>query len=330
MGIKFWSKTNKESSSQDKEDTIYQKTTSIILRNISWFFILFGLSLIFISLWNKLDTQFSNVLEKIGLTILTSGVFAAVLKSFQFIGVFKEEIENVILGSKFIEKRSDLPLLWKKISAAIYKQKFPEISDSLQEIILNSYFPTAHPIYYEEFVVTINIEEITEDFIIKFTQAYRAKVVLAEDAEDVTIHHSFYIDKFDGMENYINEKEYYKIDGKDILKELEHKNTEDEFEIRNDYQTTVKNKKTFILESKERRQYCIKQDNSKIFRVNRITKEMEVSVHYPENVSVTFFSIGTVNSFEKRHLDHKNHISRVYKDGLILPRQGFGLTFALK
>jgi hypothetical protein len=332
MNLKSWSKKKDILTIDDKEaeKSFYQKTTDILLRNIAWFFIISGFLIIFFSMWKKLDVQFADVSQKIGLTILTSGVFAAVLKSFQFIGVFKEEIENVILGSKFIEKRNDLPILWKKISQAVYKQKFPEISDSLQEIILNSYFPTSHPFYYEDFVITINIEEVTPDMIIKFTQSYKMKVVLAEGVDEVVMSHVFSVDKFDGMQEYKNEKEYYKVDGKDILNEIDKECTEDDFEICHSYSTKITGKKSFEIESRERREYCIKEDNSKIFRVNSITKEMDISVSYPENLTVVFFSIGTVEKFIKKHTEHKNHISRVHKHSLILPKQGFGLTFALK
>ena len=332
MNFKTLSKKKDISVDNKKEieKSFYQKTTDVLLKNIAWFFIISGFLIIFFSMWKKLDVQLADVCQKIGLTILTSGVFAAVLKSFQFIGVFKEEIENVILGSKFIEKRNDLPILWKKISQAVYKQKFPEISDSLQDIILNSYFPTSHAFYYEDFVITINIEEITSDMVIKFTQSYKIKVVLAEGVDEVVMNHVFSIDKFDGMEEYKNEKEYYKIDGKDILNDITNERTEDEFEIRHNYSTKISGKKTFEIDSRERREYCVKEDNSKIFRVNSITKEMDISVSFPENMSVIFFSIGTVERFLKKHTEHKNHISRIHKNSLILPKQGFGLTFALK
>jgi len=45
---------------------------------------------------------------------------------------------------------------------------------------------------------------------------------------------------------------------------------------------------------------------------------------------VTFFNVGVVKNFESKHLDSKNTISRIHKNGLILPFQGFGLSYVSK
>jgi hypothetical protein len=300
--------------------------------NLVWIMLLTGTILLAGSRLNILS-NFNNVcyvFEKMGIAIFSSGVFAAVLKSIQFTGIFKEEIEKIILGTKFVENRSDLPKLWKRISRSVYKKKFPEISDDLQNIILNTYFPTNHKFYYEDFIITINIEELTDDLIIKFTQTLKINVVMAEGETEALMEHDFTVDKFDGIENYINEREFYKIDGEDKLDRILINESEDEFQIKKTFKTSIIGKKTFTLESKDRREYCIKDNNFKIFRVHNITKEMDVSVNYPDNISVSFFNLGVVENFEYKHIEHKNYISRIHKKGLILPYQGFGLTLAKK
>ena len=305
-------------------------TTDAFLRNISWIFIIIGLLLIMFSLWKKLDEEFAHAVSKIGFTVLTSGVFAAIMKSFQFIGIFKQEIENVILESKFIEKRNDLPDLWKKISRTIYKKKFPAISNDLQEMILSSYFPTNHKYYYEDAIISIDIEELDENDIIKYTQTWKFNVVLAENIKEVTMYQNYTLDKGDNINLNNSTRIYYKIDGIDEMDNMEFEDTETDFKINRRYSLKVSDKKTFILEVKEERQYCIKDDNIKLFRVNSITKEMDVSISFPDNIKVTFFNVGVIKRFEPKHVDHKNTISRIHKNGLILPSQGFGMSFVSK
>lgn len=283
-----------------------------------------------LAFWNKLDNDFAQVISKVGFTILTSGVFAAIMKSFQFIGIFKQEIENVILESKFIEKRNDLPDLWKKISRSIYNKKFPEISDDLQEMILSSYFPTNHEYYYEDAIISINIEELDGDENIKYTQSWKFKVVLAENINSVTMSQNYTLDKGENVNLSNSERLYYKIDGIDLMSEMIINDTETDFKINRNYSLKISDKKTFILEVKERRKNCIKNDNIKLFRVNSITKEMDVSISFPDNIRVSFFNVGVVKPFEPKHVDNQNTISRIHKNGLILQCQGFGMSFVSK
>jgi hypothetical protein len=47
-----------------------------------------------------------------GLTIIGSGIFLAVLKWFQFMGFFKEEMHDIIASSEFDEKLHSQYIMW--------------------------------------------------------------------------------------------------------------------------------------------------------------------------------------------------------------------------
>ena len=301
-----------------------------IYRNLFWILLITGMLLLYASSWNVFNEYVQDILEKIGLSVLSSGVFASVLKSLQFTGIFKREIEKIVLGTKFIENRNDLPKLWKKVSKSVYDKKFPEISDELDEIILNSYLPIKHKYYYQDFRYTLKIDELTKDNVIKFTQTYRFEVVLEKGENEAKLESVFTIDKIPGLENLVNERLYYKIDGEDVLEKTKPEIIEDEFEKKMKLSIVIRNKKKFLVETKERREYCITEDNYKLLSVKSITKEMDVSITYPKNMMVSFFNIGLVNKFERKHVDHERTISRIHKKGLILPHQGFGITFGIK
>jgi len=301
-----------------------------IYKNLFWVLVLLGIFILYMSSWNVFKEYFQDILEKIGLAVLSSGVFAAVLKSLQFTGIFKKEIEKIVLGTKFIENRNDLPKLWRKVSRSVYNKKFPKISKELENIILKNYFPTDHAYYYSDFRYTLDIEELTDDNVIKFTQNFSFEVILSKDESQAILDGYFKIEKKPELIDLINEKLYFKIDGEDYLDKVEKIEFEDEFEKGYTFKCPIKDKSQFRVETKDRREYCINDDNYKIFRVSKITKEMNVSISYPANMNVSFFNIGLVNSFERLHIEHDRKISRIHKKGLILPYQGFGITFGIK
>lgn len=194
----------------------FERTTSALLNNIFWISIIVGLLLLWASTSFFTDPRFVGISEKMGLTILSSGVFAVILKSFQFTGLFREEIEKVILSSKFLEKRNDLPELWKLISSQIYKQKFPEINEDLQSIILDEYFPVSHKVYYENMIFTINIDEITADNVIKFTQTVYIKGKKQDNSNIDKLKKCVKVELSQNPVNYKFEKLRYRINGKDV------------------------------------------------------------------------------------------------------------------
>ncbi len=302
-----------------------------IYKNLVWFLVVFGVFILYASSTEWFNAGFSSILEKLGLAIFSSGIFAAVLKSIQFTGIFKEEIEKVVVDSSFIEKRNDLPDLWRRISKSIHHEKFPSISDELESIVLDKYFPTNHKYFYNDFRYTLNITELTNDNIIKYTENIEFKVVLASDVDEATIFNENTIDK-DNLEQdtLVNELVCFEVNGKNVLDEIRPKESENKFEQKKVIAYTLKNGREFQLRVNRKKEYNIEADNFKLMRVKSLTKEMDVSISYPENLLVSFFSIGTVNQFERKHTEHKRTISRTHKNGVILPYQGFGMSFGIK
>ncbi len=297
-----------------------------LYKNLFWIFVILGVGLLYIGSFFDDAEYFGDIFEKAGIAILSSGVFTAVLKSLQFSQLFKEEIEKVILSTDFIKKRSDLEKLWKVISHELYKQKFPEISEELDKLVLENYFPIESDYYYKDFTVTINIEELTEDYILKYTQTCKHYVVLSESDPNLTISREIIMDDEGSAETFKNEIVYYKLNGEDI--EIDEENIDGD-EKKVIYKCNVGAEKENLFEMKDRREYSIKEDNTKLFRVKEITKEMNVSISYPDNINISFFNVGLVNKFEMCHVEHNRVVSRIHKKGLILPHQGFGISIRM-
>lgn len=301
------------------------------------------------------------VLYNLGLAVFSSGVFAAVLKSIQFTGIFKEELEKIILGTDFVENRKDLDDLWRKISKSIYKSKFPEISSHLEERILKTYFPTDYDYYYEDYIATININGISDELEITYTQTIKFSLVLDQESDEGIYEQVMSIDdaeyskrkdsenskedienprdqehlesakKYEDAEQprkkIVNELVYFKLDGKKIEPKVDPKIVENKLVETLTVPLKAKGSKKYQIESRFNRTYSLKGENFKLLRFKTFTKNVDVFISYPKDISVSFFNVGNVNFFEKHHTDVPCQISRSHRNDVILPYQGFGMSF---
>ncbi|MCB4798695.1 hypothetical protein [Neotamlana laminarinivorans] len=307
----------------------WKDTRDWIYKNLFWILIIVSILILWLSS-SITNVWWNSILEKAGIAILSSGVFASVLKSIQFTGIFKDEVSKVMLETDFIKNRRDLPELWSKISKIIYDRKFKKISKDLEQIILDNYFPTNSKYYYKDYFVTINIEKIDKDFNIFYTQTCTYDVIVAKNEDDITLTLETTITQQDDVESssIINELEYFKVNGNEQKTKEDPETVDDKNFSR--YFMDIKGKGPHKVESKYKRRYSLKNENYKLFRLNHFTKNMDVAISYPKNVCVSFFNIGLIKKFEHVHVEFENQIHRKHRKSLIFPKQGFGMSFEKK
>lgn len=310
------------------DDDNLTKVKKWFKRNLTWVY--FTIAIIFIlfpnTSYSPFTTVWNNIIQKIGFVALTSGIFASVLKSIQFTGLFQEELTKIISGTEFLNNRKDLPDLWKKISKSIYAQKFPEISDLLEDRILTTYFPMDKNHYNEDMIVSIIIHEISDDFIINYTQTIEYNAILDYEKNESNIVYTDTITDDEGVEEK-NELISFKIDNKEIELEKCREVKKEEGKIKYIHKVPLTGKKKFKVFLKVKNTYSLKGENVKLLRFNTITRNVDLTVSYNKDIQVSFFNVGVVNDFQPIHTDIENTLSRRHRDDLILPRQGFGLSF---
>lgn len=311
-----------------KEDDCPTKIKKWFKRNLTWVY--FTIAIIFIFFPNTSYSPFSehwnNVIQKIGFIGLTSGVFASVLKSIQFTGLFREELTKIISGTEFLNNRKDLPDLWRKISKSIYDQKFPEISDLLEDRILTTYFPMNKNHYNEDFLVSIVIHDINDDFIINYTQTVEYNAILDSENNISNIGYTETMTDNEGVDEK-NELLSFKVDDIEIDLEKCREIKKEDGKIKHIHNVPITGKKKFRIFQKIKNTYSLKGENAKLIRFNTITRNVDLTVSHNNNIEVSFFNIGLVNNFKPVHTDIENTLSRRHRDDLILPKQGFGLSF---
>lgn len=295
-----------------------------LFKNIYWLFIVLSL-LIFMSPQYIDNDWWQGVYERIGEAVLASGVFAAVLKSFQFAGVFKDEIREIMLGTNFIKNRKDLDRLWKKTTRALYGRKFPRISRRLEKAILDSYLPVDKEYYYEDVFHTINIKEITDDFDIKYDQELSMKVVPESKNTKVELRLWSKI-----TDNNLGQKAETRI--VELLVDGSKRNVKEDQSTIGDPKNTLhlvplSGKKEYNVVIKSQKQHSLKGENFIVSLMNTFVKNMDIAIQFPDNVTVSFFDIGVTTPFEERHVQLKNAINMTHRNNIIFPGQGFGMSF---
>ncbi len=226
------------------EDTKFQKFMKWVNRNIT--FIYFTISLVCLlfpnSKFSPFTENWNKLIEKIGFIALTSGVFAGVLKSIQFTGLFKDELQKVISGSDFLNNRKDLPELWKTVSKTLSSQKFPEISDLLEDRILETYFPTNINHYNEDLVVTIIIHEISDDLVIHYTQTIDYTAILDSQKNQSFINFTTIVSQHPTVPDK-NELLSFKIDKEEMKPLIKPEIIKDKEETKQAYTHLLKDKR---------------------------------------------------------------------------------------
>lgn len=104
----------------------------------------------------------NTILRTVGAALVGSGVFTAIIKSSEYTQIFSNVISEIIWSKKYIDRRADKREIWSKVSKSLYEEKFPAISDEIEDIIADKYFPTQYNFYIQDEEFTMNICNIQD------------------------------------------------------------------------------------------------------------------------------------------------------------------------
>lgn len=276
------------------------------------------------------NSSLHTIIKSIGDALIGSGVFTAIIKSSEYSQVFSKIIGDIIWSKKFIEKRSDKREMWSMISRLMYQEKFPLISDEMENIITTEYFPTSHQYYIENYNVIVNITEHNHDFwkhdesititlkptssSTKINFSFRSAIDLPLSGADCT---SYVIEEF--LVNGVRED----IDPQNVEEITESKY------LKHSLSVHLNGSDSYDLLLKRSKILCKITNPYKTFVSQSIIKNLSLTVMMKSGMDIGFHASGTVNKFIEGE-DQVNNGVKVktwsYK-GVILPHQGFILIF---
>lgn len=133
--------------------------------------------------------------------VLGAGIFAAILKSFQFSGIFQKALANVIYNSEYLAKQ-DRPYvanLWGIATDALFTSRFPQIKQAISEPILNVYLPTDHNYHFENCIAKylgikiVRMQSLDENGkqkefeYVEYTMTLSTEIVAGEGEKEIPI-----------------------------------------------------------------------------------------------------------------------------------------------
>nr|WP_294990038.1 hypothetical protein [uncultured Sediminibacterium sp.] len=276
------------------------------------------------------NSTFNPVVKSIGATLLGSGVFTAIIKSKAYMDIFSKVIGDLLWSKKFLASRSDKKGIWSMLSKMIYNEKFPQISDELEEIITSEYFPTSHTSYIENSSLLINLSD-HNDFFWKQSEVVQATIKPFNNLQmEYTVRSTIDLPDSPSVED---KTEYrvtsVQVNGTEIdIKNLIKEKREDNY-LKNEFTLSLEGKDEYNITVNREKIVCKKTNPDKKIFAQRIIHGCKVTVICPANMNISFHKMGTVKEFKEEQNQINGPIkvmSWSYK-GVILPHQGYILIF---
>jgi hypothetical protein len=276
------------------------------------------------------NTSLDQIIKSLGGALLGSGVFTAIIKSSEYTAIFSDVIEKIIWSKEFLTKRSDKKELWGLLTRLMYEEKFPELSDEIEEIITKNYIPTETKYYIENYDYLTNILSHNANFskheeVINFT--------IKTKSTKETIKYSFNAKIDMSTDPAIPDETNYVV--QEVLVNGSPfnlpspvptvQNNIKHFELT----LTLQGNEEYLISIKRYKVQCIKSNPDKRMFANTFIKDMKVTMIAQTGTNIDLYKMGTIGEFVAATPQNNNgtvFLTWHYK-GLILPHQGFCVIF---
>lgn len=263
------------------------------------------------------EPVWKQVVIKIGDVLVIGVILGFLSNAAQFLGVFKQDLQDVIYGKEFLKQRKDIAPLWETISFQMFKEKFPAIHKDFLKAI-QRYFPKDEVSYYNDYETNIVIEWIDRDKrIIKVVDNVSFKLI-ADGTNEFGYPLKSWLRVSDNT--YQNTIDNFTINGK-APKLGECKTTRDGDNVCHEHIIPMKGSTRYNIKYTRTKVYSLDEDFYIGFRAKYIVKGLRVCLDYPEDMDAIFTCRGTHDDFEDVKKS-KRCIEKKY-EGVILPRQGY-------
>ncbi len=295
-----------------------------------------------------------KLFELLATATITGGVFETIVKSFQYSGLFKEELQGIfsssqykcdqtellaeaaseivsktIYNSAFLEQRKDIEEVWRQVTEVLYKSRFKDISQRIANKVLQEYFPVGDNFYYDEFEENVEITFCDSEKI--FIQS-REKVSLTIKPIDETqkVKWGYRTDVLKRPDDTRSKVELLKleINQKDRMTDCQPPHaSKNGKSLSLEFAFELEGAKEYKVVMEMKRIYDPAVDTVRDFVAARFVNSPELHVKFPEELSLTFQPVGTRKDAYKDLSTFQNVIWNVYQD-LIFPNQGYRIMFS--
>lgn len=310
-----------------------------------WLITILGVGLIVFArahLSSESDTFWPSLLQDVGMAFLAGGIFAVVLKSLQFLGIYQKAISDVMTADQFLRIRNDLPDVWKRATSIITGARFSELSEQIYTDLLKTYLPSEEDYYYEDYTRTCKVDwKENSQHILSMEEDAQWAVIPTSKNDKITLEFSF--SPSDGSPSIPKAQlalvvEWLKIDGEDYVLSNQPVD-ENKVRINRDRdghfhcEVDLKGKEKYTIHRRIHREFYPYYDPYQRCFSMRFIKGARIIVQcLPDDLRVRFLALGTPHEFKRRinegfeAEERRGDINREY-DKLLFPNQGYALVF---
>ena len=302
-----------------------------------------------------LSEEYSKIFTSIGSAVLVGGVFGVLLKSAQYVTIFEAILRKIIYGSdkqdcdllsavrgavnenRILQQQKDLKDLWKTISVAVYKTKYPEISDAIADKVTQEYFPNYDTFYYEKFVEDITSLQLSADkkyVETSETLTFRVKPIDSSQPTDWRYVARLFKDPNDSRTKFFLDKitvgEIDRTPGclaplRDVV------SADGRLALEADMTLKLESESSYDLKLEVRRIYDYERNRQRDMKSSRFIVNPQFRVRFDPKVwELKFAPVGTDEKiYENKARSFSDLIWNEYKD-LIFPNQGYTLLLYRK
>jgi len=274
------------------------------------------------------NSSWNSLFKISGTTILASGVFSFMVKYGRFAKIFKDELLEIIYGSTYLEQQKNIFEIWERVSKVLFNNKFPGISDHIIADVKNTYFPTTHVLYYNDFAQTLQIElldKTTEK--IKVWQHSRFEIfpVQQNEAFDLKGTNTLLFDNAPSEVSFriVN----FKVNGEMVS--TDHNEVLNGQKVVSNYNIPLSGHSSYKVELDIEKEYSLKHDNIIGVMRDYLIHNFNLKILLKGDIGIDFYPVGTLNAFVKDRVSTNTYQEYDYK-GIIYPRQGYLLFLKIK
>ena len=271
------------------------------------------------------DSVESKIAIKVADVFVIGVVLGFVTNAAQFIGIFKQDLQDIIYGKEFVKQRKDIYPLWENLSKELFKNKFPTLHKELLKTV-NGYLPKDEVSFYNDYEIHTSIEWGDEGKgIIKVTDKV-AFDLISETTDKIPYPIKAWT-TIKNKQEYTNKITQITVNGNkpDELNYIGEKR-DVEGSLCQEQQLILQGNTKYEIKYIRERIYNIDEDYYIGFRAKYIVNKLRVCLDLPDGIDAIFTCRGTQNDFEDVN-NSNNRIEKRYR-GIVLPRQGY--IFALK
>lgn len=199
-----------------------------------------------------------EVFLKLG-DILVIGVIIGYLSNAaQFFGVFKKDLQDIILGKEYVKQLKDIYPFWENISKEMFKNKFPAIHRDFLKAI-DGYFPKNDVLYFNDYETSMVVEwENKDKNIIKVSDVTSYDIITETNDEiDFPVKTWTVVDNINEFKTRID---YFRVNEED--KELKLiKSSVDDYGKREEFNVKLKGATKYSIKQKKTKIYNLKKDH---------------------------------------------------------------------